>query len=60
RAAHPPQRWKLLDHFYRKDRALIRRFYAARSTLSDKIRLLSGKPPVPLGRAAGSLFGDKR
>ncbi|MGE3746201.1 MAG: lycopene beta-cyclase CrtY, partial [Sphingomonadaceae bacterium] len=42
RAAHPPQRWKLLDHFYRKDRALIRRFYAARSTLSDKIRLLSG------------------
>jgi lycopene beta-cyclase len=60
RAAHPPQRWKLLDHFYRKDRGLIRRFYAARSTLADKIRMLSGKPPVPISRAAGSLFGDKR
>jgi lycopene beta-cyclase len=59
RAAHPPQRWKLLDHFYRKDRGLIRRFYAGRSTLFDKCRLLSGKPPVPIGRAAASLFGDK-
>jgi lycopene beta-cyclase len=60
RAAHPPQRWKILDHFYRKDRGLIRRFYAGRSTLPDKVRLLSGKPPVPIGRAAGSLFGDRR
>lgn len=60
RAAHPPQRWKILDHFYRKDRGLIRRFYAGRSTLADKMRLLSGKPPVPIGRAAGSLFGDRR
>jgi lycopene beta-cyclase len=60
RAAHPPQRWKILDHFYRKDRGLIRRFYAARSTLADKARLLSGKPPVPVTRALGSLFGARR
>ena len=60
RAAHPPQRWKLLDHFYRKDRGLIRRFYAARSTLTDKIRLMSGKPPVPISRAAGIFFNGKR
>lgn len=60
RAAHPPQRWKILDHFYRKDRGLIRRFYAGRSTLADKVRLLSGRPPVPIGRAVGSLFGDRR
>jgi lycopene beta-cyclase len=59
-AAHPPQRWKILDHFYRKDRGLIRRFYAGRSTFSDKLRLLFGKPPVPIGRAAGSVFGDRR
>ena len=59
RAAHPPQRWKILDHFYRKDRGLIRRFYAARSTLLDKVRLMSGKPPVPISRAAASFFGDR-
>lgn len=60
RAAHPPQRWKILDHFYRRDRGLIRRFYAARSSFSDKVRLLSGKPPVPIRRAIGAVFGDRR
>jgi lycopene beta-cyclase len=60
RAAHPPQRWKILDHFYRKDRALIRRFYGARSTMADKVRLLSGRPPVPIGRALGALTGKQR
>jgi lycopene beta-cyclase len=30
---------------------LIGRFYAGESTLSDKLRILSGKPPVPLVRA---------
>ena len=39
---------------------MIRRFYAARATLPDKIRMLSGKPPVPIGRAAGLFFSGKR
>lgn len=60
RAAHPPQRWKILDHFYRKDRGLIRRFYAGRSTARDRLSLLSGRPPVPVRRAVGAMFGDKR
>jgi lycopene beta-cyclase len=27
---------------------LIRRFYAGRTTAADKLRILSGKPPVPV------------
>ena len=30
---------------------LIERFYAGRSTLPDKARILMGKPPVPIRRA---------
>jgi lycopene beta-cyclase len=41
----------VLQRFYRLRSALIGRFYAGQSTLSDKLRILSGKPPVPLGRA---------
>jgi len=51
RAADPAERYKVLQHFYRLDPALIERFYAARSTLADKARILSGRPPVPLLRA---------
>lgn len=60
RAAHPPQRWKVFDHFYRKDRALIRRFYGGRSQLGDKARLLTGRPPVPIGRALGAMLNARR
>lgn len=55
RAAAPAERYKVLEHFYRLDPHLIERFYAARSTLADKARILSGKPPVPLGRALKAL-----
>ena len=51
RAAAPAERYKLLEHFYRLDPALIARFYAARSTGWDKARILLGKPPVPIGNA---------
>ena len=44
RAAEPPQRYRVLEHFYRLDPALIARFYAGRSTLADKARILAGKP----------------
>lgn len=60
RAAPPPQRYKVLEHFYRLDAGLVDRFYAGRSTLTDKARILSGKPPVPIGSAIGALLGKGR
>ena len=39
---------------------LIERFYAAESTLGDKARILSGKPPVPLGAALNCLIEKGR
>lgn len=50
-AAAPDQRVKVFEHFYRLDEAVVARFYAGRSTLLDKLRILSGKPPVPLLKA---------
>jgi lycopene beta-cyclase len=55
RAAAPAERYKVLQHFYRLPPDLVERFYAAQSTLSDKARILSGKPPVPIGRALKAL-----
>ena len=57
RAAAPAERYKVLEHFYRLPAAAIERFYAGRSTLADKARLLSGRPPVRLGRALKALAG---
>jgi lycopene beta-cyclase len=51
RAADPDTRYRVLERFYRLRPGLISRFYAARSTTADKIRVLSGKPPVPFWRA---------
>jgi len=48
RAAAPPQRYKVLEHFYRLPEGVIQRFYAGQSTRLDKARILSGKPPVPV------------
>lgn len=59
RAAEPDQRYRILERFYRLSPALIGRFYAGQSTLTDKIRILSGKPPVPIGRALGAIMGRK-
>lgn len=55
RAADPGERWRVLARFYRLDRRLIGRFYAGQSTLFDKLRVLTGKPPVPVGRAIHAL-----
>lgn len=57
RAAMPPERWKVFEQFYRRDQRLIERFYAARSTLGDRMRVLSGRPPVPVGRALKAIIG---
>jgi lycopene beta-cyclase len=55
RAARPGLRYKVLERFYRLPIPLIERFYAADATLTDKLRILSGKPPVPIGRALACL-----
>jgi lycopene beta-cyclase len=55
-AADPDQRYRVLERFYRLAPNLIRRFYAGESTLADKIRILSGKPPVAITRAVAALL----
>lgn len=59
RAAEPEERYRVLERFYRLDAGLIGRFYAGRSTLADKARVLTGKPPVPIGRAVKALVGKR-
>lgn len=51
RGAAPDQRYRVLEHFYRLPEQVIARFYAAKLTRLDKLRILSGRPPVPIGRA---------
>jgi lycopene beta-cyclase len=50
RAAQPPERYRVLEHFYRLPVPLIARFYAAKLTPLDKLRIVSGKPPVPIAK----------
>ena len=58
RAARPGERYRVLERFYGLPEALIARFYAARLTGLDKLRILSGRPPVPIG-AALRCIGEK-
>ncbi|RST31479.1 lycopene cyclase [Sphingomonas ginkgonis] len=55
RAAEPAQRYRVLERFYRLPESLIARFYGGTSSVADRIRLLAGKPPVPIGRALHAL-----
>jgi len=50
-AGQPQQRWRVMQRFYGLPQGLIQRFYADRLTLADKLRILSGKPPIPLAEA---------
>lgn len=54
-AAAPARRVEVLQHFYRLPDDLVGRFYAGRSTALDKLRILSGRPPVPIGAALKAL-----
>lgn len=58
RAAEPAERYRVFQHFYRLPRQLIERFYAGRLTRYDQIRILAGKPPVPLRRALAVMGGS--
>jgi len=58
-AAAPEQRYRIFEHFYRLPKGLIERFYTGRPRAGDKLRILSGKPPVGLGSAIAALAGRK-
>lgn len=55
-AAEPRERHRVLSHFYRLPQATVERFYADRLTLVDKARILTGRPPVPVGRAIRAML----
>lgn len=59
-AAEPQRRYRMLERFYTLPEPLIERFYAGRSTLPDRLRILAGRPPVPVGAAIASLSGGGR
>jgi lycopene beta-cyclase len=59
RAAKPEERYRVLEHFYRLPGPLVGRFYAGRPTWRDRIRVLSGRPPVPVGRALRALLAPR-
>ena len=56
RAAQPAERVKVFTHFYRLNEALVARFYAGRLTALDKLRILMGKPPVPVLKALKAMI----
>ena len=60
RAAEPELRYRIFERFYGLSGGLIRRFYAGRLKWIDKIRLLTGKPPVPVHRALRCLAENRR
>lgn len=54
-AAPPRQRYRVLEHFYRLPEPVIARFYAGRTTGLDKLRILSGRPPVKMKAALAAM-----
>lgn len=56
RAAAPHERWRIFQRFYRLPPGLIDRFYAGRSTWPDRVRILCGRPPVPIRSAMSALL----
>ena len=47
-AATAEKRYIILQRFYTLSDGLIERFYGGRTRFSDQIRILMGKPPVPI------------
>lgn len=59
-AAQDDERRTVLSRFYRHPDDLVSRFYAARPLFSDWMQILSGKPPIPAGRALKALLAYER
>ena len=60
RGADTTDRYKILERFYRLKPGLIERFYAGKTTGGDKARILSGKPPIPIGKAITAIRSKKK
>jgi lycopene beta-cyclase len=58
-AARPARRYRVFERFYRLGEPLIERFYAARSSRRDRLRILAGRPPVPIGDALRALATNR-
>lgn len=50
-AAEPKQRYVVFQRFYSLSQDLISRFYSMRMRPRDALRVLVGRPPVPIGSA---------
>lgn len=50
-ASEPALRYTVLQKFYEHTEDVIQRFYAGKTTWTDRVRILSGKPPVPVSLA---------
>lgn len=50
-AGRPEDRWRVMQRFYHLPAGLIERFYAGQSHWPDRLRVLVGKPPVPVAQA---------
>lgn len=51
RGCPPERRHRVLSRFYRLPEPLIERFYAGQLTGFDRLRLVAGKPPIPVSDA---------
>lgn len=54
--APPPVRYRIFQRFYGLPESLVERFYAGKSTLMDRLRVLTGKPPIPIHRGIAALL----
>lgn len=54
-AGRPRERYAILQRFYRLNPGLVQRFYAGALTAADRLRIVAGKPPVPILSALSCL-----
>lgn len=55
-AADPEKRYCVLESFYEHNPELIGRFYAGKTNMSDKLRIISAKPPIAMRKAIFHFF----
>lgn len=58
--ANPSERYRVLAKFYGLPTDSIQRFYRGELNLRDRIRLLSGRPPISAFKALSALIGSDK
>jgi lycopene beta-cyclase len=51
RCGQPENRYRVLQRFYSLDERIITRFYATSLRIHERLRILTGKPPLPIREA---------